>query len=123
LKAELLGRQADNNTSRRKHEGIFYTPEFATKYLIEDVVGRFLEENPDKLGTIKILDPACGSGAFLNQAHSYLMNEYKIRIDQKLLEKTGTQQLDFSDINLADTNRSILLNNLYGVDLIEKVWK
>ena len=117
LKAELLGRQADNNTSRRKHEGIFYTPEFVTKYLIEDVVGRFLEENPDKLGTIKILDPACGSGAFLNQAHSYLMNEYKIRIDQKLLEKTGTQQLDFSDINLADTNRSILLNNLYGVDL------
>src|SRR3989440_9771291 len=117
LKAELLGRQVDNNTSRRKHEGIFYYPEFITKYLIEDVVGRFLEEQPDKLGTIKILDPACGSGAFLNQAHSYLMKEYKIRTEQKLLEKTGTQQLDFSDINLAETNRSILLNNLYGVDL------
>jgi type I restriction-modification system DNA methylase subunit len=117
FKAELLGGKTDNNISRRKQEGIFYTPDFITKYLIEDVVGRFLEENPDKLETIKILDPACGSGAFLNQAHSYLMNEYTIRTEQKLLEKTATQQLDFSDINLAESNRSILLNNLFGVDL------
>ena len=49
FKAELLGRQTDDNTSRRKKEGIFYTPEFITKYLIEDVVGRFLAEHPDKL--------------------------------------------------------------------------
>ena len=119
FKAELLGRQTDDNTSRRKKEGIFYTPEFITKYLIEDVVGRFLAEHPDKLETITILDPACGSGAFLNQAHSYLMNEYKTRNEQKLLEKTGkgVQQLDFSDINLAEQNRDILLNNVFGVDL------
>jgi type I restriction-modification system DNA methylase subunit len=58
---------------RRKKEGIFYTPDFVTQYLVEIVVGRFLEENPDKLESIRILDPACGSGAFLNQAHSYLM--------------------------------------------------
>ncbi len=116
LKASLSGKETDN-TSRRKYEGIFYTPEFVTKYLIEDVVGRFLAENPAGLETMKILDPACGSGAFLNQAHSYLMNEYKIRTEQKLLEKTGTRQLDFSDVNLAETNRSILLNNLFGVDL------
>jgi type I restriction-modification system DNA methylase subunit len=63
FKAELLGGRSDNNISRRKQEGIFYTPDFITKYLIEDVVGRFLEENPDKLENIKILDPACGSGA------------------------------------------------------------
>ena len=119
FKAELLGRETDNSTSRRKKEGIFYTPEFITKYLIEDVVGRFLAEHPDELGSITILDPACGSGAFLNQAHSYLMNEYATRNEQKLLEKTGKgiQQLDFSDINLAESNRSILLNNLFGVDL------
>ena len=119
LKADLLGRETESNTPRRKKEGIFYTPEFITKYLIEDVVGRFLAEHPDKLETITILDPACGSGAFLNQAHTYLMNEYKTRNEQKLLEKTskGIQQLDFSDINLAESNRSILLNNLFGVDL------
>ena len=73
---------------RRKKEGIFYTPDFITQYLVENVVGRFLEENPDKLESIKILDPACGSGAFLNQAHSFLMNEYKVRHEQKMLEQT-----------------------------------
>ena len=102
---------------RRKKEGIFYTPDFITQYLVENVVGRFLEENPDKLESIKILDPACGSGAFLNQAHSYLMNEYKLRQSQKMLEQSDKRQLDFSDVNLAETNRSILLRNLYGVDL------
>lgn len=118
LKAELVGRQTEDTISRRKKEGIFYTPEFVTKYLIETVVGRFLLAHPDKLATIKILDPACGSGAFLNQAHSYLTNEYRIRTEQKLLENTGTQQLDFSYVNLADTGqKSILLNNLFGVDL------
>src|SRR6266567_2529578 len=117
FKAELLGRQAEKDISRRKKEGIFYTPEFITKYLVENAVGRFLAENPHKLETIKILDPACGSGAFLNQAHSYLMSEYKNRFEEKLLAKSGTQQLDFSYINLAETNRSILLNHLFGVDL------
>ncbi len=117
FKAELLGRQTENTTSRRKKEGIFYTPGFITKYLVEDVVGRFLVEHPDELGTIKILDPACGSGAFLNQAHSYLMKEYETRLEQRLIEKARAQQLDFSDVNLAASNRSILLNNVFGVDL------
>ncbi len=102
---------------RRKKEGIFYTPDFVTHFLVENVVGRFLEANPDKLDSIKILDPACGSGAFLNQAHTFLMNEYKVRQEQKLLEQSDKRQLDFSDVNLAENNRSILLNNLYGVDL------
>ena len=102
---------------RRKKEGIFYTPDFITEYLVENVVGRFLEANPDKLESIKVLDPACGSGAFLNQAHTYLMKEYKLRQEQRMLEQSDKRQLDFSDVNLAETNRSILLRNLYGVDL------
>ncbi|HVB23526.1 MAG TPA: N-6 DNA methylase [Ktedonobacteraceae bacterium] len=117
MRAELSGRQAEKDISKRKKQGIFYTREFITKYMIEAVVGQFLAEHPDRLETIKILDPACGSGAFLNQAHAYLMNEYKIRNEQKLLEKTGVNQLDFSYINLAESNRDILLNNLFGVDL------
>ncbi len=55
---------------KRKKDGIFYTPEYITKYIVDRTIGKILEENPDKLGTIKILDPACGSGAFLNQAHN-----------------------------------------------------
>ena len=102
---------------RRKKEGIFYTPDFVTQFLVENVVGRFLEANPNKLESIKILDPACGSGAFLNQAHSYLMREYTVRHEQKMFEQPYKRQLDISDVNFAEINKSILLHNLFGVDL------
>lgn len=105
-------------TSKRKKDGIFYTPEYITKYIVENTVGKYLEENPDKLSTIKVLDPACGSGAFLNQAHSYLLNEYKVRHEHKLLEKKEKgEAITLFDYNPAEANKSILLNNLYGVDL------
>lgn len=59
---------------------------------------------------IKILDPACGSGAFLNAAFDYL---YRIgtEINSKLEELTG------GFISLFDLDKHILKNNLYGVDL------
>jgi len=76
------------------------------------------EEHPDKLENIKILDPACGSGAFLNQAHSFLLNEYKVRTEEKQLEKSKKGELlTLWDTNLTENDKTILLNNLFGVDL------
>jgi type I restriction-modification system DNA methylase subunit/REP element-mobilizing transposase RayT len=119
LKAQLEETEQDKSKSKRKKDGIFYTPEYITKYIVENTVGKYLEENPDKLESIKILDPACGSGAFLNQAHSYLLNEYKVKHEQKILEKQKKGEIQYSldDTNIAENNRSILLNNLFGVDL------
>lgn len=119
MKAEIEGEDQDKSKSKRKKDGIFYTPEYITKYIVENTVGKYLDEHPDKLASIKILDPACGSGAFLNQAHSFLLNQYKVQFEQKMMEKQekGEQQLSLTDINLAEQNRSILLNNLFGVDL------
>lgn len=103
---------------RRKKEGIFYTPEYITRYIVENTIGKYLEEHPDKLETIKILDPACGSGAFLNQAHSYLVKEYTNRYEALINEKLEKgESITLFDHNPAENNRKILLNNLYGVDL------
>jgi len=103
---------------KRKKMGIFYTPEHITKYIIENTVGKYLEEHPKKLADIKILDPACGSGAFLNQTHSFLLNEYKIRTEEKQLEKTKKGEiLTLWDTNIVENDKTILLNNLFGVDL------
>ncbi len=57
----------------------------------------------------RILDPACGSGAFLVTAFDYLQAEYK-RINDKLAELTRSY-------SLFDLNKEILNRNLYGVDL------
>lgn len=126
IKAEIDGVEQNNKKSKRKKDGIFYTPEYITRYIVEQTVGKYLEENPDKLESIKILDPACGSGAFLNQAHSFLQQQYKIRTEERinatrLNNRAKGQEVTalnlFEHSNIADTNRSILLNNLYGVDL------
>ncbi len=108
---------------KRKKDGIFYTPEYITRYIVENTVGKYLEEHPDKLETIKVLDPACGSGAFLNQAHSFLFKEHRNRYEAKINEKLERKEnLTLFDYNPAEADRSILLNNLYGVDLnIESV--
>ncbi|MFH0702630.1 MAG: N-6 DNA methylase [bacterium] len=121
LKAEIDGIQQEKKKSKRKKDGIYYTPEYITRYIVEQTVGKYLEENPDKLETIKILDPACGSGAFLNQAHNFLREQYKIRNEEKLATVKVDKNFNiFEHYNPAEINRAILLNNLYGVDLNEE---
>jgi N-6 DNA Methylase/TaqI-like C-terminal specificity domain len=98
----------------RNKDGIFYTPEYITEYIVENTIGEWLKENPEGLDSIKVLDPAGGSGAFLNQAHTYLAKAQAEALNQKIA-------LDGFD-NLADQDaysidKSILNNNLYMVDL------
>jgi type II restriction/modification system DNA methylase subunit YeeA len=62
---------------------------------------------------LKILDPACGSGAFLNQAVNFLVKEHQF-IDDIIAELTNTP------LRLFDTDIAILENNIYGVDINEE---
>ncbi|MBR1618770.1 N-6 DNA methylase [bacterium] len=117
IKNELDGIQEDKKNSKRKKDGIFYTPEYITHYIVEETIGKYLEENPDKLETIKILDPACGSGAFLNQAHSFLLKQRQIQVEENIKNADKSQLNLFKHTNQAEHDRSILLNNLFGVDL------
>ena len=63
--------------------------------------------------SLKILDPACGSGAFLNQALEFLINEHEL-ID------SYRHEIEQDSLGLYDTTKSILENNLYGVDINEE---
>ncbi|MBR0264126.1 MAG: Eco57I restriction-modification methylase domain-containing protein [Prevotella sp.] len=132
-------------TSKRKQDGVFYTPQYITKYIVENTVGRLCEEKKKQLNIVEdeylsdkrrqlqtkkrlldqlqqyrewllqitILDPACGSGAFLNAALQFLIAEHKLIYD---LEKKVTGfEIPFDKIE-----NSILENNLYGVDINEE---
>lgn len=132
-------------TSKRKQDGVFYTPQYITKYIVENTVGRLCAEKKQQMGIredeyfsdqrrqlqtkkrlldqlqqyrewllqITILDPACGSGAFLNAALRFLMDEHKL-IDEMETKVSG-YTLEFQDVE-----NSILENNLYGVDINEE---
>lgn len=132
-------------TSKRKQDGVFYTPQYITKYIVENTVGRLCSEKKHELGIVEeeyfsdqrrqmqtkkrlldqlqqyrdwllqitILDPACGSGAFLNAALQFLMAEHKL-IDEMEAKVTG------SAIEFQSVENSILEHNLYGVDINEE---
>ena len=136
LEAEEDGRKSVNKESKRKRDGVYYTPEWVVERIVDETVGRRLadlksacgwpSEKQNKLPTIeaidayeaqlrdiRIVDPACGSGAFLITTLAYLLDEWKAlrdlrrQLGQKMVEE------DWSDSAVRD----ILRCNLYGVDI------
>ncbi|MEG3617593.1 N-6 DNA methylase [Magnetovibrio sp. PR-2] len=65
----------------------------------------------DRLAALKIVDPACGSGAFLVAAFDYLKAEYN-RVNTKIADLSPKKMANFFD-----PDREILTHNLYGVDV------
>ena len=155
LKKSVSGEEFDSKKSKRKKDGIFYTPKYITKYIVENSIKNWLDDKRKELGedelpeltekdfeikyaskksdkriysenfkkhidfwtkyreavkNIKIVDPACGSGAFLITAFEYLLN-YNNYLNDKIFDLTGTKDL------FSDTTREILQNNIFGVDL------
>ena len=145
IKEEALPSMESKTTSKRKQDGVFYTPQYITKYIVENTVGRLCAEKKSELGIvdeeyfsdqkrqkqtrkrlmeqlqqyrewllqITICDPACGSGAFLNAALKFLMNEHRL-IDEMEAKVTG------ANIVFQNVENSILENNLFGVDINEE---
>ena len=145
INAQLSGEVIDKTKTRRKKDGVFYTPKYITKYIVENTVGKLCTEKKDELQLIEeeyttdkkrqlktkqalleklktyqnwllqltICDPACGSGAFLNQALDFLMKEHHY-IDELQAKLLGVP------IIFSDYEKSILENNLFGVDLNEE---
>jgi len=135
----------ENGSNKRKSDGVFYTPQYITKYIIDNTVGKLCSAKKNELGIkeddyfadkkrrkeakkllyekldayrkwllqITILDPACGSGAFLNAALVYLIQEHKL-IDEMEAKITG------DSLVMPNIEISILENNLFGVDINEE---
>jgi len=141
LQNQIDGVEIDKSKSKRKKDGIYYTPKYITKYIVDNTLGKLckkkkieldineesyspkakrsrnrissLDEYRSWLLKLTICDPACGSGAFLIQALDFLIKEHHY-ID----ELSASYNKD--SIMLSDVKNSILENNLYGVDLNEE---
>ncbi|MBI3025438.1 MAG: N-6 DNA methylase, partial [Candidatus Tectomicrobia bacterium] len=59
----------------RKAGGVYYTPQYIVDYIVRNTVGGMIEgKPPEEISSLKILDPACGSGSFLLGAYRYLLD-------------------------------------------------
>jgi hypothetical protein len=74
-----------------------------------EVLIRFWEAWQAKLSRVRVIDPACGSGAFLVEAFDQLHRHYE-DVNGHLAALRGQPEL-------YDLDRHILQRNLYGVDL------
>jgi type I restriction-modification system DNA methylase subunit len=159
IKAQLEGQEIDKSKTKRKKDGVFYTPKYITKYIVENTVGKLCEEKKLQLGigyevmdqtyttkgknpkltnlgknyilrlneyrtwllNLKICDPACGSGAFLNQSLEFLISEHNLLETYVLqMQKLLTGEGDQLTTGLRDITDEILENNLFGVDINEE---
>jgi methylase of polypeptide subunit release factors len=86
----------------RAASGSFYTPKEIVDVLVERAIAKWLGDGPvEKLAQITILDPACGSGAFLLSALGAIERLWRARTN---------------DVP-RDLRRRIVASSLYGVDL------
>jgi type I restriction-modification system DNA methylase subunit len=59
----------------RKAGGVYYTPTYIVRYIVQQTVGKLLEDCTLRQATkLKVLDPACGSGSFLIGAYQQLLD-------------------------------------------------
>jgi len=121
---------AVKKVTERKKKGVYYTPESITDYISNNTIIPYLLDKLDNkynsfddliesgnkhdykkalsiLDEIKVLDPACGSGAFLIKASEVIFG-LKRRLYYKLKEKQ----------NFYDLKLDVITENIYGVDIL-----
>jgi hypothetical protein len=132
----------------RKAGGVYYTPTYIVDYIVKNTVGKLLGDMtsrdregavpssaraasattkpplPHGRGSLRILDPACGSGSFLIGAYQFLLDWYlqhylaqdpaSLSTGKKpVLRPTPTGSYA---LTIAERKR-ILLDHIHGVDL------
>jgi len=116
-KGELLFRKEEG---KRKSHGVYYTPTFVVDYIVDRTLGLDLKEvGPDRVGELRVLDPACGSGSFLIKAFDRLVDDYAKRNLAARAMAKGRRTVEDHEgrpEEIYGYRERILRDNLYGVD-------
>lgn len=107
----------------RKAGGVYYTPEYIVRYIVANTIGKVIEgKTPAEVAELRFADIACGSGSFLlgvfdellrHQAQWYNLpeNDTRAKKDGCVRGEDGLWRLSLAQ------RRTILQNNVYGVDI------
>ena len=128
---EMLGKVFEKLTNARRQKGSYYTPRTVVSFMCRETLKGYLgseyapliDENKtesisvpeakellSRLDIVKVVDPACGSGAYLLGMLQELFNMTKL-----LDTRAGTE----SPHDAYQRKLQIIQNNLYGVDIDE----
>ena len=97
----------------RKATGSYYTPDYIVRYIVENTLAPLCEgKSVDEILSLKILDPATGSGHFLVGVVDYLAEELITHPDAAFMTDTASEETE-----LAFWRRRVVESCVYGVDL------
>jgi len=105
----------------KQSSGIVKTPGFIVESILKKTLVPLCKgKTPEELSKLRLVDIACGSGAFLVAAYDYLMNyclDWYLR-DGIQKHQTKLYEGPNNEWRLTlDEKQRILLNNIYGVDV------
>jgi len=110
----------------RKATGSYYTPDYIVKYIVANTLEPLMKKKMEDclwsggsylkaLLSIKVLDPAMGSGHFLVEATDRIAKELVHARETARPEEEGSEEIAEHDIQWA--RREVVRNCIYGVDL------
>jgi type I restriction-modification system DNA methylase subunit len=108
----------------KKAGGVYYTPQYIVDYIVKNTVGEKIKnKTPDEISSIKICDPACGSGSFLVGVYQYLLNYHldyytQAKNVKSALKNAKIYEAAFQSYKLTiEEKQRILTSSLFGVDI------
>lgn len=146
IQNEIAGIETDKSKSKRKKDGVFYTPAYITKYIVENTVGKLCKEKRKELefdeaefvkdrkgrqkNTLKKLSNQLDNyrqwllGITICDpacgSGAFLVEALNFLIDEHKYIDELRASLFGESIQFSDITASILENNLYGVDINEE---
>lgn len=101
--------------SKRKAQGIYYTPKHVVDYIVKNTVGVYIDDNRHNLKRprIPIVDPACGSGSFLLGAMDYMVS-----LDSDIAQREkNIRALHAGSSKIVTESMVYVRDAIFGVDL------
>jgi hypothetical protein len=108
------GRVTLRRALTRKTTGSFYTPRSITEFIVRRALHPLVHDaSPEGILSLRVLDPAMGSGAFLVAACRYLARAY----EAALVRAGHAGAEDFTTADRAGFRRLVAQQCLFGVDI------
>jgi len=101
------------HSRRRKETGTFYTPQPLAEFVVRRTLSPLVRgATTDDILSLRVVDPAMGSGAFLVAACRFLARAY----ETALVDEGRCAETDLDDTERANIRRTIAARCLAGVD-------
>ena len=101
------------DNDERKATGSYYTPDYIVRYIVQNTLAPLCEDKSvDEILSLKILDPATGSGHFLVGVVDYLAKKLGTHPDAPHMTEAASEETE-----LAYWRRRVVESCVYGVDL------